>query len=315
MRRISVLLVPFLLLLSACQQKESETTTSGHLYVLITESGAPALIEEVNQFLSAYREQGAHITYSVVPSEEAVRQFVNDTVRCIFSIRTLTAEERQHVESTSKFDLTEVLVAYDAVVAVVDRKNPVNQITVEEIRDILTGKITRWEQLSHRATMRGRIEVLYPDSSDVSWYLARHVLRGQELRKDLSFTRSSLQTLNSVAGQRSSIGFVGGSWIDSVNAAVKVLKVGEAVQPADTSFAVPTEALGKFFSPHPAYIYQRYYPLRGVVYLYARAPLESLASGFGFFVAGNEGQRLFLTKGLVPGTREIRLRVPGVPEE
>jgi hypothetical protein len=100
-----------------------------------------------------------------------------------------------------------------------------------------------------------------------------------------------------------------------VNTAVKVLKVGEALQPADTSFSVPPEALGKFFSPHPAYIYQRYYPLRSVVYFYARAPLESLASGFGFFVAGNEGQRLFLAKNLVPGTREIRLRVPGVPEE
>jgi hypothetical protein len=162
--------------------------------------------------------------------------------------------------------------------------------------------------------MRGRIEVVYEDSSDVSWYLARRVLQGRQVGKNVSFTHSSVQTLTTIADRRSSIGFVGKSWIDSVKAAVKVLEVGEAAQPADTSDRVPPEALGKFFSAHPAYIYQRYYPLRGVVYLYARAPLESLASGFGFFVAGNEGQRLFLSKGLVPGTREIRLRVPGVPE-
>lgn len=314
MTRISLLLVLLLLFFSACRQKASETTTSGHLYVLVTQSAAPAVIEEINQFLNAYREQGAHITYSVVPSENAIYRFVNDTVRCLFSIRPLNAEERQQVSSTSKFDLTEVLVAYNAVVAVVNQKNSVNQMTVEEVRDILTGKITRWQQLSHRATMRGQIEVVYQDSSDISWYLARRVLQGREVRKDVSRAYSGVQTLNSVADRRSSIGFVGVSWIDSVGAAVKVLKLGETSQPADTSFTVPPEALGKFFSPHPAYIYQRYYPLRGVVYFYARAPLESLASGFGFFVAGNEGQRLFLAKKLVPGTREIRLRVPDVPE-
>jgi phosphate transport system substrate-binding protein len=315
MTRISLLLVLLLLFFSACRQKASETTTSGHLYVLVTQSAAPALIEEINQFLNTYREQGAHITYSVVPSENAIYQFVNDTVRCMFSIRRLSTEERQHVSSTSKFDLTEVLVAYNGVAAVVNQKNSVNQMTVEEIRDILTGKITRWEQLSHPAMMRGRIEVLYQDSSDISWYLAHRVLQGREVRRDVSRVYSSVQTLNSVADRRSSMGFVGVSWIDSVGTAVKVLKLGETSQPADTSFYVPSEALGKFFSPHPAYIYQRYYPLRGVVYFYARAPLESLASGFGFFVAGNEGQSLFLAKKLVPGTREIRLRVPGVPEE
>jgi phosphate transport system substrate-binding protein len=315
MHRYLVLFLPVLLVLSACQKRESESPTSGHLYLLATESAAPALIEEVNQFLDAYRAQGAHITYSVVPSEDAIQHFVNDTVRCIFSVRPLTAEEREHVKSSSRYDLTEVLVAYDATLAVVNEKNPVNQITVEEIRDILTGKITRWEQLAHRAGMRGRIEVVYEDSSDVSWYLARRVLQGQQVGKNISFTRSSVQTLTTIADRRSSIGFVGKTWIDSVKAAVNVLKVGETVEPADTSYRVPQEALGQFFSAHPAYIYQRYYPLRGVIYFYARAPLESLASGFGFFVAGNEGQRLFLTRGLVPGTREIRLRVPGVPEQ
>jgi phosphate transport system substrate-binding protein len=314
MHRISLLLVPLVLVFSACQQRESETTTSGHVYVLVTESAAPALIEEINQFLNAYREQGAHITYAVVPSEEAVRRFVNDTVRCIFSIRPLSAEERRHVASTSKFDLTEVLVAYDGVVVVVNQKNAINQITVDEVRDILMGRITRWEQLSQRATMRGRIEVLYQDSSDISWYLARRVLQDREVRKDVSLVHSSVQTLNSVADRRNSIGFVSVSWIDSVGAAVKVLKVGETAQPADTTYEVPPEAVGSFFSPHPAYIHQRYYPLRGAIYFYARAPLESLASGFGIFVAGNEGQRLFLAKKLVPGTRPIRLRVPGVPE-
>jgi ABC-type phosphate transport system substrate-binding protein len=310
MLRILPLVLTFVVLLSGCYPEKKETTTRGNLYLLLTESAAPVLVEEVNQFLSLYGPDGANISYAVVSSEEAIQRFVDDTVQCIFTIRPLKAAERSLVTRTAGLDFTEIAIAHDAVVVVAHHENSVDRITTTELRSVLTGTYTRWEQLSHAGKMKGRIEVIYQDSSDVSWYLAQRILQRQTVRKDVRHANSSLQLLKAVVNQPLSIACVGLNWIDSARVPAKMLSVAETAQPADTTFQIAPEALGTFYEPHPAHIYRKFYPLRRTIYLYARAPLGSFAAGFSAFVANKDGQRIFLVRRLVPGTQPIRLKPP-----
>ncbi|MDP2885775.1 MAG: substrate-binding domain-containing protein [Ignavibacteria bacterium] len=306
----SLLALSFILLVSGCAPEKSETATRGNLHVLIAESTAPAMVEQVNQFLSIYAKNGANITYEVVSSEQAIRRLLRDSVRFIITTRPLTSAERQQMPVVEGFDLNEVLVAYDGIAVVTHHKNPVEQLTTIELTKILSGEIKQWNQLSHPEGMKGTIELLFEDSSDVTSFIDGRILHGQPVRKDAERTGSSLQTLRLLVERPRSIGLVGGTWIDSARVPAKVLNIAETRQITDTTYRVPPGAFGKFYSPHPANVYRTFYPLKRGIYVYTFCPVGSLASGFGAFVANKDGQRLLLNRNIVPGTQPIRLKVP-----
>jgi phosphate transport system substrate-binding protein len=55
--------------------------------------------------------------------------------------------------------LKEVIVAIDGIAVILNRNNPVSNLSIEQIRDIYTGAITDWSQVSGGAK-RGRIAVV-----------------------------------------------------------------------------------------------------------------------------------------------------------
>ena len=308
MKTITVALLACLALLLGCTKEKSETSTRGNLHVLVAESTLPAAVDQVKEFLSRHSDDGARIGYEAVSSEQAIQRLGRDSIRFVFMARPMTAAERQRLPQTDGYELSEVLIAYDAIAVVANDKNPVAKLTTTELTKILSGEINRWEQLSKANAMKGKIDLVLQDSSDVPAFIKARLLEGQNLRTDVWFTNSSLGTLQSIGTRPLAIGLVGVTWVDSARAATKVLDIAETRHTTDTTYRVPTEAFGKFFSPHPANIYRSYYPLKRAIYAYWYAPLGSLATGFGFFVSHADGQRLFLKRNIVPGTQPIKLR-------
>ncbi|MCX6133212.1 MAG: substrate-binding domain-containing protein [Ignavibacteriales bacterium] len=300
--------IVLLILFTGCTREKSETSTRGNLHVLVPESTVPAALDEIREFLNQHASDGAKIEYQIVSSGHALQRLGRDSIRFVFSTRPMTATERQQLPQTEGFELSEVLIAYDAVAVVVHEKNLVTKVTTTELTKILSGEFNRWEQLSKAGAMRGTIELVLQDSSDITSFADARILQGQPLRKGARLTSSSMATLQLVAAQPLAVGLVGITWVDSARVAAKILDIAETRQAGDTTFRVPTEAFGKFYSPHPANIHRSYYPLKRANYAYWYAPLGSLASGFGSFVSHADGQRLFLKRNLVPGTQRIKLR-------
>ncbi len=229
------------------------------------------MVEEVNQFLSTYGASGAKITYELVSSDEAIRRMLRDTLRYIVTARPMSAAEKQQLPNVEGFDVNEIIIAYDGMAVAVHHKNLVEKITTVELSRILSGEIRHWEQLSNAEGMKGTIEVIYQDSSDVSLFAWSRLLQGKSVRKDLQKTTSSLATLHSVAERPLSLGLVGVLWVDSAHVPVKVLKVAETRQTQDTTFRVLPERIGKFCTPHPANVYRNYYPLKRALYTCTRS--------------------------------------------
>lgn len=300
--------MPVLALLACgCVQEKQETPTKGALHLLVSEAIAPVMRQEVGEFLRIYAKNGATVTYDLTSSEEAIRGFLGDTIRCIVVTRPLDASERERL-AFQKVEFTEVKIAYDALAAVVHYSNPIERITTPELRGILTGRLKRWERLSHPRGASGPISPYLQDSSDLTSTLAERVLKGERLGAGIHRTLSNLQTLRSVVENPLSIGLVDLDWLDSARVPAKVLEIAEPDVQADTTFPPPIESVGKFYSPHPAHLYRNYYPLKRGIHVYAKAPKGSLASGFVSFLAGRDGQRIFLKRNLVPATQPIRLK-------
>ncbi|MGA3287470.1 MAG: substrate-binding domain-containing protein [Bacteroidota bacterium] len=293
-------------LLLGCGTEQKETTTKGRLHIFIPESIAPVMIDEVDEFLSLYRESGAQITFTIASSETAAHHFVQDTARIVFLPRPLTPKEKEYAKKISP-DFNELAVAYDGIVVVVHPINKTQQMTTTEIQKVLTGTVSRWEQLVHANQMKGKIKIFCQDSSDVTEYLKQRLLKQAGISAKFTRTSSDIQTLRSVEKDPLALGFVALVWIDSAKSAAKILNLGRTSEDIDTTFATPAETIGNFFSPHPANIYRNYYPLKRAIYMYTRTHVD-LAAGFGTYVATAEGQKIFLKRGLLPGTQRIKLK-------
>jgi phosphate transport system substrate-binding protein len=295
-----------ILLLLGCAPERTETPVSGELRLLVGESIAPSVAELVQQFSALYGSHGAVVTYEVMSSDDAIRRFLHDTIRCIVVARQLTPEEHDIVRRRAG-SLIELRVAYDAVAAVVHYRNPVERITTPQLTAILDGTLKRWEELAR--SYRGGIRLVLEDSSDMTAFLQRRLLGEKDIRANFQRTRSSLETLRRVVEDPLSIGFVGVDWIDSARVPAKALEVAQTEADVDTVFRPFIETVGKFYSPHPAHIYRNYYPMKRAIYLYTTSVRGDLASGFGTFVVHRDGQQVFLRRGLVPATQPIRLKV------
>ena len=55
------------------------------------------------------------------------------------------------------------MIATDAFALIVSKDNPDTLITVSEIRDIVSGRITRWEQLKHSGK-KGELKLVFDNS-------------------------------------------------------------------------------------------------------------------------------------------------------
>ena len=300
----------FIVLLCSCGPKQDETATKGHLRVLVSESVAPVFEQEVRKFLSLYQAHGADVTYTVVTSRIANDRFVNDSLRCIVTAFPLTVAEKDRIKKTTDY-FVEIVLAYDGVVAVVQSHNSLKELSLQQIRNILLGKITRWEQIDRSATVHGKIRLVLEDSSDVSTYLSSRLLNGAEIKADFQPTQSSDQTLQGIFSEPRALGFVALNWMAKPNAKLKILPLAADSILADTAFKPPPESIGNAYSPHPAHIYLNYYPMKRAVYVYSKTTAGDFATGFTSFLASPEGQKIFLEEGMVPGTQKIVLKRPG----
>ncbi len=71
---------------------------------------------------------------------------INKEADIILTHRTISPDEKALAESVG-VTLIETPIALDAFVFVVNKKNPVKTITVEQIQKIYTGEITNWSQI------------------------------------------------------------------------------------------------------------------------------------------------------------------------
>jgi phosphate transport system substrate-binding protein len=307
MKLIPVCCAFLTLLLYSCTPNQEETATKGHLHVLVAEAVAPTMTEEVAEFMKLYGPRGADVTMSIVSSEQANARFLQDTARAIVTYTPLTAAEKEQVGKTTDH-LADIILAYDGVVALVQHRNAQETLTFADLKSILAGRLTRWDQLAHAKGPQGRIHLVLQDSADVVQYLSQRLLGGNKLDARYHATGSALQTLREVSRDPLALGFVGLDWVDSAEGRVNVLALSADSAFADTTFKPSPESIGHPFSPHPAYIYLGTYPMKRAIHIYARTTPGDFATGFASFLASPAGQKIFLAQGLVPGTQKIVLK-------
>lgn len=149
------------------------------------------------------------------------------------SSRELKDEEKNSVEATT--------VAYDGIALLVNPENKVKNISLEDVKNVYTGKITNWKELGGEDAP---IVVISREEGSGTRDAFQEIVgyKSEELTKEATISDGSGAVKTTVAGNKNAIGFASFEYIDETVSALNVNDVeptAENVKAGDYKISRP----------------------------------------------------------------------------
>jgi phosphate transport system substrate-binding protein len=282
-----------------CSQVE-ESPTRGKLVVFVPESHAALFNAEAEEFGRLYPD--AQVTVAAVLSDDAAQLFIGDSIRAVALDRKLTDKEKS-TALEKKVEIEELVVAKDALAVVVNKLNDMESLSLDTLRAIFSGKLSRWDKIS-ASGLTGPVATISTGAGSGIRSLVTRFMETESFKPVVEVTTQK-QAVAWVAERPDAIGLV--SWTCFRDSAltrlipkldqVKVL----AISGKDSTGHFEKHRL------HQYNMYEERYPLTYPVIMYFNSKKSTLAAGFTAFTASAPGQKIFLNWGLVPMKMPIRL--------
>jgi phosphate transport system substrate-binding protein len=293
---ISVVLLT--IFLNGCKSNEAQnnkltdTADEGKIYISADESFKPIIDAEVHVYESNH--PGTSIIVQYKEEQEALKDFAVDSIRMIIATRKYTENERKFIVDSLDVSPRWMRVARDAVAVIVHPEAPDSLFTMQEIRDILTGKFKKnlnpvFDGVKATSTVR---------------FIVDSVLRGDSLSPGVRAARTSEGVIDYVAAHKDAIGFIGVSWIANKDDPTQISFLKKVKIAQLESKDLP----GRFILPVQINIYLNRYPMvRDLVYI-LKENHRGLGNGFGRFLEGEIGQLIFRRAYLMPAQKNLIVR-------
>jgi len=220
-------------------------------------------------------------------------------VDLLASSNPLTQEERTQFQTRYGYDVTEIPIALDAVAIYVNRQNPIQELSLDQV-DAIFGKdrkrghdnITTWGQLGAKGEWEQAPIRLYgrDKRSGTRAFLKHVVLMDGELKDEVREEPGSASEILAISRDRLGIGYAGiefqGSFVQAVPLAEKA--------------GLPAA------SPDANSVIKGTYPLSRFLYLYVKknpnGAMDQQVLAFLKFVHSREGQEAVVKAGVFPLT-------------
>jgi len=168
------------------------------------------------------------------------------------------------------------VIAMDGIAVIVHPLNSINELSLTQLKDIYTGKISNWSELGGK---NQKIVVISRDvASGTFECFKKLVLKGERVRPDALLQASNAAVFSVVKRTKGAIGYVG---LGYLSPEVKALKI-EGVLPSQDTVLKGT------------------YPISRPLFMYTNGKPKGLAKDFIDFVLSGEGQGIVKEQGFVP---------------
>lgn len=274
---------------SSCGNKNAgnDWLTADDVRVAVDATFEPIMAEQFQQFALSHPEAQMQEIYC--SEDSALRLLVSDTLRTAIATRKLTDKEREIVKS-HHLDASHALIATDAFALIVSKNNPDTLITLDEVKKIVSGEITRWEQLE-KGQKKGEIKMVFDHSgSSTVRYMRDSLCGGQELKGNVFAQGSTQAVFDAVRNNPNVIGVVGVDWLRGESEVAL-----SSFSDLDVSVMfVRRNAESYHRRPYQYYIGTGEYPLTRSVYVITTDPRPRSQEKYLFFwLKGQKGQLIF----------------------
>ena len=123
-------------------------------------------------------------------------------------------------EEKGKYDLNIYPIAIDGLAIIVHPSNKIENLTVKQLRDIFSGKITNWKELGGED--KEIVLVIRAEGSGTRAFFEERVMGNVAVSRRALQKPSNGSVKASVSGNESAIGYIGAGYVDKYVKAVKI---------------------------------------------------------------------------------------------
>ncbi len=229
----------------------------------------------------AFMAENPDITVSVIGggSGAGFAALVNGEVEIAMASRQIKDSEYA-VARSSAVDPVEHIIARDGICVVVNKQNPVSELTFTQLGGIFNGTINNWNEVGGKDL--GIVATTRDTSSGTYEFFKGAVLKGEDYREDALLTPSNTAVREMVADDPGSIGYIGIAYLD------------------DSVKALAFDMDEGMVSPEEENILSGKYPLARPLFYYTNGHPTGLEMEFIEFVQSESGKQIISDVGYFP---------------
>src|SRR5512145_511740 len=287
MKRLVILFVLSLLLLTACSSNTTDNNPASTTY--IENKGSDTIVNLALAWAETYQAAHPEVRISVTGggSGTGIAALINGTVSIANASRKIKAEEVQEAESKG-IQPVEHIIARDAIAVIVNPENPVSQLTLQQISDIYSGKITNWSEVGGED--RPIVRLSRETNSGTHVYFLEIVLRLGNSDDKTLFSMDTLLLPSSegiIAEVRQNPNAIG---YDGLGYVPKDLK----------TIAIAEEEGGAYVLPSIPTVNDKTYPIARDLYMYTNGEPTGIVKEYLDWILASEAQEIVAELGFVP---------------
>ena len=284
------LLLALIILSVSCSSSSSTAQSGSETSAYIENKGSDTIVNLALAWAEYYQAEHPEVSISVTGggSGTGIAALMNGTVDIANASRQIKQEEIEKAQSNG-IDPVEFVIARDAIAVIVNPENPVNELTLQQISDIYSGKISNWSEVG--GDDRPIVRLSRETNSGTHVYFLETVLRLGEKENKTLFSTNTLLLPSSegiIAEVRQNPNAIGYDGLGYVPHDLKMIAIAE--QPG-----------GKYVLPSIETVNDATYPIARDLYMYtAGEPTGAVQIYLEWIMTSNEAQGIVKELGFVP---------------
>lgn len=286
---LSGLLLALSILSVSCSSNQS-AQNSPQTSAYIENKGSDTIVNLALAWAERYQAEHPDVRISVTGggSGTGIASLINGTVDLANASRQIKPEEIEEAQSKG-INPVEHVIARDAIAVIVNPENPVTQLTLQQISDMYSGKISNWKEVGGED--RPIVRLSRETNSGTHVYFLETVLRLGEKDNKTLFSRDTLLLPSSegiVAEVRQNPNAIGYDGLGYVPPDLKMI-------------AIAKEAGEDYVLPSVETVNDASYPIARDLYMYtAGEPTGIIQVYLDWIISSDEAQEIVKELGFVP---------------
>ena len=289
---LPVITILFVIFSASCTTaSSSEGAASDSPASYIENKGSDTIVNLALAWAEAYQAQHPEVRISVTGggSGTGIASLINGTVDLANASRQIKEEEVEEAQANG-VEPVEHIIARDAIAVIVHPENPVSQLTLKQISDIYSGKISNWAEVG--GDDRPIVRLSRETNSGTHVYFLETVLRLGDSEDKTLFSTDTLLLPSSegiIAEVRQNPNAIGYDGLGYVPHDLKMIAIAE-------------EEGGAYVLPSIPTVNDKTYPIARDLYVYTDGEPTGLIKEYLEWILDEEAQEIVAELGFVPAS-------------
>jgi phosphate transport system substrate-binding protein len=289
MKRFFALFLLSSFILTSCASSSQDSSDSSSSAKYIENKGSDTIVNLALAWAERYQGEHQDVRISVTGggSGTGIASLINGTVDIANASRSIKQEEIEEAQGNG-IEPVEFIIARDAIAVIVNPENPVNELTLKQISDIYSGKITNWAEVGGED--RPIVKLSRETNSGTHVYFLETVLRLGNSEDETLFSTDTLLLPSSegiIVEVRQNPNAIGYDGLGYVPDDLKMI-------------AIAKEEDGAYVLPSIPTVNDKSYPIARDLYMYTNGEPEGAIKEYIDWILSAEAQEIVAELGFVP---------------